>query len=243
MTPQAIRDAIRSAYDKEAVHYAKFQSGSFAWLHIEKPGFDSHIKELYDPHTRTLDIGCGSGVVARHLMDNGILAQNIVGIDISKGQLAEAKRLNPDITFLNMSADKLEFAPESFDLIVSNMTFHHLDDQQLRAALGRVHHALTENGVFFFIDTHPEYDESLKASNAQRKWLKIPTPWGSEQFLFNRSLETLIRLTHDTGFSIIIQMTLPVMEEGRRVDPTGYQKYTSRPSRIAVKLQKHKRHS
>ncbi len=238
MTPQAIRDAIQLTYDTEATLYAKFQNDSFAWRYIEKPGLDSHLKATYSPHIRVLDVGCGSGIVVRHLIDNGITPKNIVGIDISEGQLIEAKRLNPGASFINASADEFDFVSGSFDLVVSNMAFHHFDDQQLLRALQRIHHSLTDEGSFFFVDTHPEYDENLKTQNAQNHWLKILTPWGSEQFLFNRSIEGFIRLAQDVGLDTISQITLPIMGEGKKIDPVGYQKYSSRPSRIGVKLRK-----
>ncbi len=239
MTPQAIREAIKLTYDTEATLYTKFQNDSFAWRYIEKPGFDFHIKPLYSPQTRILDIGCGSGVVVRCLIDSGITPQNIVGIDNSEGQLAEARRLTPNVRFVNTSADEFEFHPGSFDLIVSNMALHHFDNQQLLKVLQRIYYALSDEGVFFFVDTHPEYDESLKMPSAQNQWLKILTPWGGEQFLFNRSFDTLTRLANDCGFDIVVRTTLPIMEEGKNFDPEGYQKYSSRPSRIAVRLEKH----
>jgi ubiquinone/menaquinone biosynthesis C-methylase UbiE len=172
------------------------------------------------------------------LIGNGVASKNIVGIDISEGQLAEARRLTPNVTFINASADELEVASGSFDLIVSNMALHHLDNRQLSKALRRIHHALSDEGVFFFVDTHPEYDESLKNPSAQNQWLKILTPWGSEQFLFNRNLDELIRLARDAQFDILTQTTLPIMGEGKSIDPVGYQKYSSRPSRIALKFHK-----
>jgi ubiquinone/menaquinone biosynthesis C-methylase UbiE len=243
MNSQAIRDAIQLTYDTEAMAYAAFQNGSFAWRYIEKPGFDAHIKPMYHPQTRVLDIGCGAGVAVRHLIDSGMTPKNIVGIDISKGQIAEAKRLNPNVKFINASADEFEFASASFDLVVSNMAFDHFDDQQLSRAFQHIHYALTDEGIFFFVDTHPEYDESLKKPSAQSRWLKILTPWGSEQFLFNRSLDALILLAHNVGFDMITQTTLPIMEEGENIDPTGYQKYNSRPSRIAIKFHKRRQGS
>ena len=243
MTPQTIRDAIRLAYDTEATLYAKFQSSSFAWLYIEKPGFDFYAKDFCLPQARVLDIGCGSGVVTKYLADNGVSPENIVGIDISEGQLVKARRLNPSVAFINASADEFEFAGGSFDLVVSNMAFHHFDDQQLLKALQRIHYALSDEGVFFFVDTHPEYSESLKMPSAQNRWLRVLTPWGSEQFLFNRNLETLSRLAREAGLDIVTQTTLPIMEEGKSIDPAGYQKYSSRPSRIAAKFHKRKQDS
>jgi SAM-dependent methyltransferase len=238
MTPRQIQGIIQTTYDKESSRYANFQENSFAWKYIEKPGFDKHITDFNFSQIRMLDIGCGSGVVIRYFINRGVRPQNIIGIDISKGQLAEAKHLTPDVTFLHTPAENFIADSGRFDLIVSNMAFHHFDDEQFAATLRNSYHVLADDGTLFFIDTHPDYNSRLRSQAARHRWHKISTPWGSEQHLFNRGLGGLLNSTQVAGFRTIACATLPVIDQGETTDPTDYQKYTGRPSRIAIKLHK-----
>jgi ubiquinone/menaquinone biosynthesis C-methylase UbiE len=65
---------------------------------------------------RALDVGTGTGAGARVLQARFPNAE-IVGADLSRDMLAEARRLAPDITFVEGDAAKLPFDDASFDVV------------------------------------------------------------------------------------------------------------------------------
>lgn len=74
-----------------------------------------------------LDVGTGSGDFILVLKQE-FPGAAIDGVDPDLDSLAEAKKLHPDISFQKMSAEKLEFADNSFDVVSISMALHHLPE-------------------------------------------------------------------------------------------------------------------
>lgn len=83
--------------------------------------------------SKVLDVGTGPGLVAAAVVARG---GEVIGIDFAEAMLAEARRRNPEIEFRQGSADALPFEDGTFDVVVSNLVFHHLGrpEQALREA-------------------------------------------------------------------------------------------------------------
>lgn len=97
-----------------------------------------------------LDLGSGTGVTAEHVLRVHPRAV-LVGIDASETMLAYARRRLPEATFLvGRLEDPLPDGP--FDLIVSALVIHHLDDRGKRDLFRRVASALIPGGRFTFLD-------------------------------------------------------------------------------------------
>jgi len=73
-----------------------------------------------------LEVGCGTGLIMRGLDGR---AKRLVGVDISPGMLAEARRRGFDV--FEGRAEKLPFADESFDLAYSFKVLAHVPDIEL----------------------------------------------------------------------------------------------------------------
>jgi len=73
------------------------------------------------PGNRILDIGCGTGSVVRAVARR--LGHRCTGVDISEAMIAAARaiaaREGVDADFIRADAQTHDFAPESFDMIVS----------------------------------------------------------------------------------------------------------------------------
>lgn len=72
------------------------------------------------PGEKILDLGCGTGDLAKELYDVGV---NVVGVDQSKNMITEARSKYPDIHFMVRDATNLGYNNE-FDAVFSNATLH-----------------------------------------------------------------------------------------------------------------------
>jgi SAM-dependent methyltransferase len=86
--------------------------------------------------TRLLDIATGPGYVAAAAAERGA---TVVGADISSTMLELARRLRPELEFVEADVDRLPFPDGSFDAITGNFVILHLGRPERGAAeLARV---------------------------------------------------------------------------------------------------------
>jgi len=102
-----------------------------------------------------LDLGCGYGWHCKYAADHG--AGSVLGIDQSEMMIAEAKKRNdaPGITYRVCSLQEYDYPKESFDLAVSNLVLHYVED--LDAVYRRIHEILRPGGVFLMNIEHPTF--------------------------------------------------------------------------------------
>jgi 2-polyprenyl-3-methyl-5-hydroxy-6-metoxy-1,4-benzoquinol methylase len=102
---------------------------------------------------RIADIGCGNGILA---CEAAMMGADVDAIDISPDMLtlAELNARNRRVPIRTRSSGLLSFAyePNSYDLIVSEFTLHHLPDFWKAVALSRIHAALKPGAVFYLRD-------------------------------------------------------------------------------------------
>ena len=102
---------------------------------------------------RVADIGCGNGLLA---VEAALMGAEVDAIDISPAMLALAKIQASDrkVAIRTESAGLLSFAyqPNSYDLIASEFTLHHLPDFWKAVALSRIHGALKPGANFYLRD-------------------------------------------------------------------------------------------
>ena len=231
-------ETIAKLYDQQADAYAEFADDRFAWRYLEKPAYDEYVADLYRPDARILDLGCGSGVVARHFISKGVAAHNIIGIDPSAGQLDQARRLTPGAVFIESSADSFELPSGSIDLVVTNTVLHHLDNNQLEEMLERTYDVLAPKGSYFFVDVDPDHSVEGRDPDNTNKWTNVRTPWNTEVPFFNRDPSDLFDTLDRHGFEKVSGWLLKVASAAQYEDPNGYAKYSPRPSRMAARFVK-----
>jgi ubiquinone/menaquinone biosynthesis C-methylase UbiE len=109
-------------FDRQAVHYNdqwnKWNEGTLAWL-VERAAAKRE--------DRVLDVATGTGFTARAFAP---LAAEVVGIDVSEGMLAQARKLSADaglgnIRFQQARAESLPFEDSWFDIVLSRIAPHH----------------------------------------------------------------------------------------------------------------------
>ncbi|AMA56628.1 MULTISPECIES: class I SAM-dependent methyltransferase [unclassified Bradyrhizobium] len=102
---------------------------------------------------RIADIGCGNGVLAT---EAALMGAEVDAIDISPAMLALAEIYARDrkAPVRTQSAGLLSFSyqAESYDLIVSEFTLHHLPDFWKAVAMSRIYRALKPGASFYLRD-------------------------------------------------------------------------------------------
>ena len=76
-----------------------------------------------------LDVGCGTGVLARAAADRVTSAGKIIGLDRNIGMLAVARRIRPDIEWREGDAKELPFNDASFDAVVSQFALMYFTER------------------------------------------------------------------------------------------------------------------
>ena len=111
--------------------------------------FDAGFLELVRilPHSRILDIGCGTGDLTARLADLAPHGQ-VVGIDASTAMIAEARRRHPQVRFEECAAQDMTPELGSFDLAMSTAVLHWIPQRDHDLVLRRVHDILDPGGVF-----------------------------------------------------------------------------------------------
>lgn len=77
---------------------------------------------------RILDLGCGSGERCMDYIKSG--AAKVTGIDISEKMLevAKSKNSDPKITYIRMPMEDIGELTETFDVAISSLAFHYVED-------------------------------------------------------------------------------------------------------------------
>src|SRR5437867_2250243 len=108
---------------------------------------------------RVLDLGCGAGQLARHLATTG--AAEVVGVDVSERMLALARAewAHPRVTYCRGAVEQVVFPPARFELVVSSLVLHYVDDYP--GVVSRIAGWLAPGGVLVYSTEHPIYTARL----------------------------------------------------------------------------------
>lgn len=81
------------------------------------------------PGERVLDVGCGTGILAREIASRVGPVGRVVGIDPAPGMLAVAGQRTPSVEWRQGVAESLPFPDQSFDAIVSQFALMFFADR------------------------------------------------------------------------------------------------------------------
>lgn len=76
-----------------------------------------------------LDVGCGTGVLARHVAQRVGPTGSVTGLDVNDGMLEVARRHAPDVDWRKGAAEALPFEGSVFDAAVSQFAAMFFDDR------------------------------------------------------------------------------------------------------------------
>ncbi len=106
--------------------------------------YGNQLLELLKPKAGEiiLDLGCGTGDLAKKLLDCGV---KVIGIDKSENMIGQAKSKYPEIAFEIQDATSLRYE-DAFDAVFSNATLHWV--QPPKKALECIYASLKVTGRF-----------------------------------------------------------------------------------------------
>jgi 2-polyprenyl-3-methyl-5-hydroxy-6-metoxy-1,4-benzoquinol methylase len=102
------------------------------------------LRDSLNEDARVLDVGCGNGVISRHL---GRLGFNVTGVDVSDKTIEIAQSLTrdlPNVRFMRRSAEELVASGIKYDAIICSEVLEHLTNPG--ALLEVLHESLAANG-------------------------------------------------------------------------------------------------
>jgi len=82
-----------------------------------------------EPGHRVLDVGCGTGVLARAAAARAGPKGSVVGLDPNEGMLTVATRSAPEVEWRRGRAESLPFDSDSFDAVVSQFALMFFENQ------------------------------------------------------------------------------------------------------------------
>lgn len=112
--------------------------------------FDRYARDLverarpFGPSDRILDLGCGTGIVARILRERLGGAARITGLDVNAEMIAKARSLAPEIEWHEGNAVALPFADRSFEVVIAQQVLQFVPDRA--AALREIERVLVPGG-------------------------------------------------------------------------------------------------
>lgn len=127
--------------------------------------FERYARDLVDrarpigPSDRILDLGCGTGIVARVLRERLGGGAHLTGIDINAGMLAKARSIAPDITWVEGNAMALPVPDRAFELVLAQQVIQFTPDHA--AAVREIRRVLAPGGRVLAATWRPRKHQPL----------------------------------------------------------------------------------
>ncbi len=234
-----MKKEVSEVYDQLAYIYERSvdTKGLFN-IAYERPAMLEQIPvSLQDK--RVLDAGCAAGWYTEQLINRGA---NVAATDISPEMISAAIRRvgeQADIVCLDLE-EELPFEDHAFDLIVSSLTLHYLEDW--RRTFKEFRRVLKQDGILLFSVHHPFTDVALLKDFQYYSTELIIDQWEKEGRVYDvpfyrRPLQTILNDT--LSFFAIEKViepkpTLLFKEQA----PEKYKKLLNRPNFLIVKARK-----
>lgn len=196
-----------------------------------------------------LDLGCGFGWHCQYAIEQG--AERVIGVDISQKMLEQAKKTTSKrIEYHQSALEDIKFATNSFDIIISSLTFHYI--KSWTQMVIKIKNFLRQNGEFIFSIEHPIFtaaghetwfvDEKGKklhwpVDNYFAEGLRTSNFLGEKVIKYHKTLMTYINTLIKHGFKIenIIE---PKPQSHLLKTIEGMKDELRRPMMLIIKAQK-----
>jgi len=111
-----------------------------------------YVPQELEPR-RILELGSGSGHLTRRVMAAYPKAR-LCAVDVSREMLEQCRKTTDParLDLIRMDFHDLCFREASFDLVVSSISIHHIDDPAKRTLFRQIHQCLRPGGVLCYSD-------------------------------------------------------------------------------------------
>lgn len=156
--------------------------------------FESFLK-LLKPKSKVLDLGCGAGRYTNALAAAGM---DVLGIDISRDMVAEAKKNYPGLDFILDNFFRYDFSKDQFDAVWCADVFLHIPYSLNNLFMLKVRKILKPGGFFYLVTRVEEQEKdgwvgiewNVKNGPAESKtYWKIISPANLEKLLEGKDFE------------------------------------------------------
>jgi ubiquinone/menaquinone biosynthesis C-methylase UbiE len=146
-----------------------------------------------DPHTKILDLCCGSGQVTGILME---YSDDVTGLDVSPLSLSRARQNVPQAKYIEALAEEMPFTDGQFDLVHTSAAMHEMNRSQLQQIFTQVYRVLKPGGIFTLVDFHRPTNPLFVPGLTLFFWLfETDSAW-------ELITTDLVQMLRDVGFSI-----------------------------------------
>jgi ubiquinone/menaquinone biosynthesis C-methylase UbiE len=169
---------------------------------VDRPKLVPAFDELYgtamyvipfttDAKIQVLDLGAGTGLFGA-MVAKAFPAARLHLTDISEAMLAQARQRfegNPHVTYSLQEHSNLS-ATSEYDLVISALSIHHLEDSDKRTLFRKIYEALHPSGMFINVDQAlaptPSGEERY-----ERKWLEDVKANGASELTVTQARERM----------------------------------------------------
>ncbi|WP_052256530.1 bifunctional 2-polyprenyl-6-hydroxyphenol methylase/3-demethylubiquinol 3-O-methyltransferase UbiG [Salinicoccus sp. YB14-2] len=216
---------------------------------VEQPAIKSLMPAIKGEYI--LDLGCGTGHFAKYCIDKG--ASKVIGVDISKNMIHRAMKDNEHnkIEYICMPIEELELPGQKFDLIISSLAIHYIENYS--KLIARIRSLLKEGGELIFSTEHPivtarkESDNWVRddegnrlhwaLDNYQEEGKRAHNWYVDDVVIYHRTISTLMNTLLENGFiidKVLEPQSIPAgLEKMPKIVNEG-----RRPSFIVIKSRK-----
>jgi len=242
---------LQNLYDNQEFFdgYARARKNPIAMNYtLEQPIIRGLLPKSLIASAKVLDLGCGTGGFARWLIDEG--ATSVLGVDPSANMLEVAQEsAQPSIEYRQAFVEELELPSGQFDLVVSSLMFHYIED--LRPVVEKIRSWMTTGGALVFSIEHPI---ATSSQDKQSRWLENDkgerVGWEVTNYSvegarvsrwivdgvvkYHRTMATMLNVLAESGFRIDRVSEDHASEENEALDPQLLQERL-RPSFLFVR--------
>lgn len=152
-------EAVYAGYDANSAEQAKRDpaNAGLAQIQTERARVLGELLESEGlmPLTgkRVLDVGSGLGDELARLITEGADPEHSIGVDLLPDRVEKARQLHPSVRFIRADARRLPLDDSSFDLVLANVVFSSILDDDVASAVAReMRRVLVQDGAIVWWD-------------------------------------------------------------------------------------------
>jgi malonyl-CoA O-methyltransferase len=191
MNPSERKTRIKKAFSKAALTYNDASS-------FQREVAVEVAAKLGSEPMRLLDIGCGTGHIAKAVLDK-YPDTDIIVCDISMEMVAQAKAVCDNLGTLVADCEELPIKDSLFDAVLSGLTFQWASC--LDNAISEAYRVLSPGGVFIFSTLGPETMTELR--KATKATCRLKGKDTATKFITFQDAETIGNSLVNAGFEDI----------------------------------------